>query len=274
MPKLQMDEEGHVVVRGDKIVYLDDAETEIELDWAHAISKVRAVSDERDAARSELKAAQKELTGLKSKYGDLDVDQARQAIQTVTDLDSSKLVEAGKVDQIRSELKTTFESQVDNVKAEYVEAIEERDMLLRAKDRKIYDLMVSNQFRASEYVTSQLLIPPGKAELIYRDHFVIVDDVLVPLFDPDAGEKAEKVYSKARPGELADFEEAIKLIVERDPDKERIVKGKQASGSGAVGALGSTGPAMGTGMHGGSASQQTGTLNPVEALKAARKQIQ
>ena len=45
----------------------------------------------------------------------------------------------------------------------------------------------------------------------------------------------ERIFSRGRPGEVADFDEALETLVEDYPYRDTIVKGSGASGSGAGG---------------------------------------
>src|SRR5258708_2266362 len=47
------------------------------------------------------------------------------------------------------------------------------------------------------------------------------------------------IFSRVRPGDLADFDEALETLVENYPHRDQIMKGSGASGSGANGGSGS-----------------------------------
>jgi len=61
--------------------------------------------------------------------------------------------------------------------------------------------------------------------------------------DEDSGERRvvgyyndkQKIYSREKPGDLADFDEALTLLVDRDPEKDQMLTGTGAGGSGAEG---------------------------------------
>lgn len=57
-----------------------------------------------------------------------------------------------------------------------------------------------------------------------------VEDGKVVAYDANGA----KIYSRARPGELADPDEAIEILVESHPHKAHLVKGSGASGGGAA----------------------------------------
>jgi hypothetical protein len=58
-----------------------------------------------------------------------------------------------------------------------------------------------------------------------------IEDGKVVAYD----QNGSKIYSRARPGELADFDEAIESLVESYPHRDQILKGSGANGSGAGG---------------------------------------
>ena len=51
-----------------------------------------------------------------------------------------------------------------------------------------------------------------------------------------------KLYSKASPGNAADFDEALELLVDAYPYRDSILKGEIKTGGGAQAANGATGP--------------------------------
>ena len=66
------------------------------------------------------------------------------------------------------------------------------------------------------------------------DYVSILSKAIAGLSENTA-ERREQVYSKARPGEVATFDEALEAYVTEYPHHEHILKGRQLSGSGAPG---------------------------------------
>lgn len=65
-----------------------------------------------------------------------------------------------------------------------------------------------------------------------------------------------KIFSRSRPGDLADFDEALETLVDQYPYKDQILKGSGASGGGAQHA-------------GGGGQKQTGNLGGTREERAA-----
>ena len=93
--------------------------------------------------------------------------------------------------------------------------------------------MVSSQFSNSKWFSGP---EPGTrlTPRIARDHFArnfkvekINDkNVVVGYFD-----NGEKIYSKVKTGDLANFDEAITEIINKHPDKETFIQPSDGSGS-------------------------------------------
>jgi len=68
-----------------------------------------------------------------------------------------------------------------------------------------------------------------------------VEDGKVVAYDP-AG---NKIFSRSRAGEVADFDEALEALVDQYPYKDQILRGSGASGGGASPGGGTSGGAAG-----------------------------
>ncbi|WP_459591922.1 DUF6651 domain-containing protein, partial [Enterobacter asburiae] len=51
--------------------------------------------------------------------------------------------------------------------------------------------------------------------------------------------QGNKLFSRSNPGEVAEFDEALEILIDSYPYKDYILKGSNASGSGAKGGQGS-----------------------------------
>ena len=78
----------------------------------------------------------------------------------------------------------------------------------------------------------------------------------------------QKIFSRTRPGEIADFDEALETLVEQYPHEEHILKGSGANGGGAGGSAppGSGKPA---GNFGGSRDERKAAIAAKYDLPAA-----
>jgi hypothetical protein len=201
-------------VRDGQPVYTHADGKEVQFDAPHAVETIKRVSDERDKARD----AEKKLAA----FADLDPEQARKALATVRNLGDSKLVEAGKVDEL---VKARLDEATRAWESEKTKLSEQ----ITSEQGKVRKHLISSQFATSK-VLEKTVLTPDIAEKAWGDHFRVEGDQVV-------GYRADgsKIYNRSRPGDLADFDEVLDQLIESHPQKDRILRGSGSSGSGATG---------------------------------------
>lgn len=216
-PGWKVDADGKPVLKDGNPVYVDSSGRELSVE-AGTISRLQAEAkthrEAKEAAENKLKA-----------YGDLDAEAARKAIETVSKLDAKKLIDAGEVDKVREEISKNYTSQIS-----------EKDKAIAERDTRIQNMTMKNAFTSSDFVNKRVAVPTEMFEAMFSRNFKFEDDKLVPY---DA--TGNKVYSKKRVGEIADFDEALEIIIENYSGKDKILKAPDQSGSGSKGGGGNTG---------------------------------
>lgn len=219
--KLKLDEAGHVVLSDGKPLYVKDDGTEIAFDAKQAFDKIGQLTGEATGYRKERDTAKEAL----AKFGDLDPAKAQEALRTVANLDDKKLVDAGEVERVKAEVAKSFEplkAENDGLKG------------------KINSLLVDNAFSGSQFIKDKLAVPADFAKAYFSQHFAVEDGKLTPKDG-----SGNVIYSPSKPGEIADFDEALSIMVSAHPAKDSILKGTNANGSGAEGNKGqSTGKSV------------------------------
>jgi len=206
-----------ICMKDGKPIYVDDAGADIAVDVPHMFSKITALNAENKTHRETAEAATTKLAA----YNNMDPVAAAKALETFSNLDSKKLIDAGEVDKVKQQVSAGYEEKIANMTKAHAEQI-------AAKDGHIYKLEVSNRFSSSPFINgkdAKIILPPDIAEATFGKNFKIEDGRMVAYI----GE--EKIYSKEKPGELADFEEAIQVVVDRYPLKDRILRGTNAAGN-------------------------------------------
>jgi hypothetical protein len=96
---------------------------------------------------------------------------------------------------------------------------------------QLHSYMVGGAFARSKYIASKFATegPAGVeiAQALFGNRLKVEDGKVV-AYDSNG----QKIYSAARPGELADPDEAIEILVESHPYKAHLIKGSGASGGG------------------------------------------
>jgi hypothetical protein len=215
--KLKLNDQGQVVVQDGKPVYVHDDGKEIPFDATAAMSKIGDLNKEAKGHRERADAAE---TKLKTFDGIEDPTAAIKALSIVKNLDDKKLVDAGEVERVKSEaIKAVEEKYSPTVKR--VEELE----------GQLYGEKIGGSFSRSKFITEKLAIPVDIAQSFFGKNFKIEEGKIVAT---DAS--GNKIFSRTRPGEIADFDEALEHLVESYPNRNHILKSSGASGGGAKGA--------------------------------------
>lgn len=171
-------------------------------------------------------AAEAALNKYKGKDGKLvDPDVAIKAIDDMSKIDSKKLIDAGEVDRVRDEIKAEFTSQLT-----------EKDQALAERDAKINNMLIDGVFTGSEFIAEHVAMPRDFFQAAMRQNFKVEDGKVI------AHDKSgNRLMSKKNPGEYADPNEALQLLVDAHPQKDTILKAPEAGGTGGGGGGGNRG---------------------------------
>lgn len=223
--KLKLNEQGQVIVQNDKPVYVDDSGRDIEFDYPATLATIARLNSEAKGHREEKEAAQAQL---KTFEGIEDPAKAIKALEVLKNLDDKKLIEAGEVDKVRQEATAAYEEKLKAVEKKYAPVIKERDEYKQS----LFSEIVGGAFSRSKFIGDKLAIPADLAQAKFGNSFIIEDGKVV-------GKNAagERIFSRSRPGEVANFDEALEALVDDYPYRDSILKGSGASGSGAGGSV-------------------------------------
>ena len=214
--ELVLDEKGNAVLKDGKPLYRHPDGKEIVFDAGQAFSKIGQLTGENTAYKARFTEAE---TKLKSFDGIADPDAARKALDTVSNLDHKKLIDAGEVEKVKGEITKAFQAQLDEANGK-----------AKTLEQALYGEKVGGAFARSKMIAEKLAIPADMVQARFGQAFKIEGDKTVAY---DAS--GNKIFSRARPGELADFDEALETLIEQYPYKEHILKSSGASGGGAQG---------------------------------------
>ncbi|MGO4402165.1 DUF6651 domain-containing protein [Achromobacter sp. PAB15] len=219
--KLKLDENGHVVVQDGKPVYVQDDGKEVAFDAAGTVQTISRLNGEAKSHRERAVAAEGRLDAFK---GIEDPAAAVKALETVKNLDDKKLVDAGEVEKVKSEVSKGFQAQIDEARAQLVQA-----------NQNLASHMIGGSFARSQVIAEKLAVPADLVQARFGSAFKVEDGKVVAY-----GQDGNKIFSRSRPGEIAEFDEALDYLIEQYPHKDHILKSSGASG-GSSGANGNGG---------------------------------
>lgn len=216
--KLKLDDQGHVVVQDGKPVYVHDDGKEVAFDAPGTVSTISRLNGEAKSHRERAEAAEQALKGFE---GITDPAAALKALSTVKNLDDKRLVDAGEVEKVKAEAIKAIEDR-------YAPMVKENETL----KGQLNSHLIGGAFASSKFIAEKFAAEGPAGVEIARALFgnsLKVEDGKVVGYD----QSGNKLYSRARPGELASAEEAIELLVDSYPHKNSILKGTGANGGGA-----------------------------------------
>jgi hypothetical protein len=214
--KLKLDEAGHAVLSEGRPIYIHDDGKEAAVDVPATVATIGRLNGEAKAHRERAEAAEAKL---KVFDGITDAEAARKALKTLENLDHKKLVDAG---------------EVEKVKAEAIKAVEEKYKPVQERadklERELYSEKIGGSFSRSKFIADKMAIPADMVQARFGQNFKIEEGRAV-AYDGNGN----KIFSRAKPGDLADFDEALETLVEQYPYREHILKGSGHRGDGATG---------------------------------------
>ena len=194
-------------------VYVHDDGKEVGFDAGSAMQKISTLNAE---AKTHREAKEKAESTLKAFEGIEDPAAAKKALETLKNFDDKKLVDAGEVEKIKLEA-------IKAVEEKYAPIVQERD----AVQQQLHGELIGGGFARSKYIQDNIAVPADMIQAQFGKSFKIEEGKVVAY-----GTDGQRIYSRARPGEVADFDEALESLVGGYPHKDSILKGGQGSGGG------------------------------------------
>ena len=230
--KLKLDDKGSVVVQDGKPVYVLDDGREVAHDAGETVAMIKRLNGEAMNHRQRAEAAEAKLKPFE---GIEDAGAAKKALETIRNIKDGELVQAGKVEEVKAAaLRASEEKYAASAKAS-AQREQELTALLEKRTGELNAHMIGGSFANTKLLTDdkhplRLAIPPALAESYFGKNFKVEDGKIVPYDN-----NGNKIYSPNRPGDFADFDEGLEVLVRSCPFKDQIVKGSGASGGGASG---------------------------------------
>lgn len=231
------DEEGNIVVQevGDKKLplFVHPDGKEVPLDADGTIARIGQLNAEAKSHREGKEAAEAKLKA----FGEIDPEAAKKALEVVKNIDDKKLVDSGKVEEVRAAAIKTMQERLDATMASFTSQKTELEKQVADMQSALHRAIVGGSFAKSQFIKDKLIIPPELAEAFFGKNFKVVDGKLA-AFD-DGG---KPIGSRIRPGDFnVEFDEALEILVDGYANKAAILKGSIVkNGGGEI--TGRTGP--------------------------------
>jgi len=227
--------EGVPELQEGKPVYIDPDGKEIALDAPMMHGKILDLNTEGKKRREALEAAQ---GTLKIFEGIEDLSEwkgrADEALEHVANFQDKDWLKVEKVEKLKQEMKDAHNEQLSNAQKAYQAKEGEYQETIGKKDGQIRKLLISNRFATSPLFSGsepKTTLPPELAEAYFGKHFKIEeegDELRIVGYDKNGDQIIS--HQGDRVGEIADFDEAMEMIFESYPGKDRLLRAKSGSG--------------------------------------------
>ena len=194
-------------------LYIHDDGKEVAHDAAQTVATISRLNGEAKTNRERYEKAE---SALKTFEGIEDPAAAKKALETLKNFDDKKLVDAGEVEKVKAEAIKATEDK-------YAPIVQERD----AFQTQLHNELIGGGFARSKYIQDNIAVPVDMIQATFGKNFQIENGKVVAV-----GTDGQKIYSRTRPGEVADFDEALETLVGGYQHKDSILKGSQAGGAG------------------------------------------
>jgi hypothetical protein len=204
--------------------------------------RVEAEAEPRDDMSVALRNQVAELEARLKGYGDATPDEVKQLREIRAKAEQERKeaeFAARKAEEERLRKEGDFETLKARMAEEHqkeVEAVRGQSTQLNdtvsALTRQIEDMALSTAFASSRFVQEDTIIGADKARRIYGEHFDVVDGAVVG-YDAPRGSNKRVALVDGRGAPLP-FDEAIKRLVDTDPDRDRLLRAQQKPGPGAM----------------------------------------
>ncbi len=248
-------------------IYVDSENENKEqgIDAFHLMKKVPSLQADLSAKRAEvtnLKGISETLEGLKFDISNIDnlkneitslqgisslikdsnisdmsdyIKKATAAFDTIQAFNEKDFKSTEEIEKIKKKatdkIAKDLTEKYGNKEEEYKALLKDQQDEINKQENSLYQFMVADKFNTSNFVKDKLSRSPREARLLFGNNFKVEA--------AENGEKmvygylnGERINSLEKPGNYADFEEAFKIMVENDPDKDSLLKGAGVSGTG------------------------------------------
>lgn len=217
---------------------LDDADAEAAqkaLDDAELAKGKTGITDSEAKLLKDVMAKKKALkdandnlakiTDQLKAFDGIDPAEVRKLLQDKKDAENTKLEASGQWDKLKQQMAEAHVVEMTGAKTQLTTL----EGVVAEQANTISELTVGSAFSNSPFIKTELLMTPSKTRAAYGTHFSYENGVIVG-YDKPSGSKDRSVLVDSA-GEPLSFEDALKKIVDVDPDRDEILRSKLKAGS-------------------------------------------
>lgn len=193
---------------------VSDAEAKLIKEVMDKKEKLRKATEEVEAVKAQL-----------ARFDGIDPDAIRAMLDQQKEAETKRLEAAGEWDRLKKQMADENAKKLDAASQEIANA----NNMVKQLTGQIAELTIGASFNSSPFVKDELLIPPSKVRALFGAHFETKDGAVV-AYDKPAGNPERTVLVDSS-GEPLGFEDALKRIIDADPDGKALMRAKIKQGA-------------------------------------------
>jgi len=189
---------------------------------AKLLKEVMQKKEALQKTQADLTAAQERL----KEFDGIDPAEIKKLLQAQKDAETAQLEAKGEYERVKQRMAEEHANQTKSLQ-EQIDALKAQ---LGQKDGAINELSIGAQFAQSTFIAEELTLTPSKARVVYGEHFDVVDGKVVAFDKPRGATNRTALVDQY--GNNVGFDEALRKIVDADPDKDALLRSKVKPGAG------------------------------------------
>lgn len=173
-----------------------------------------------------LRKKDEEIAALKKQFEGIDPEAVRKMLAERADAEKAELEKKGDYERLKARMAEEHGKEVKTLQ----DQIAELQAQVSKASGTINELSIGSQFSQSQFIGEELTLTPAKARVIYADHFDLEDGKVVGYDKPRGA--ANRTALVDQYGTPVSFDDALRKIVDADPEKDHLLKSKIKSGAG------------------------------------------
>ena len=224
---------GNAILKDGHPLYVYDDGTEMPFDAAATLEGLNKKIKAEEEKATRFFTEREELKKQVEPWKPFKIDEVKKAIETVKNLSAQEILDQRGVEELKRQMRMGFDEEKSALAKSYEPKIKEFEQTIADREAIIYDLAVTNKFATSPYFSGEkpkTVFAPEHATRIYGNRFKVDingKDYKIIALDEVGG---KPLMSKKNHGEMADFDEAVGILVDQDAKKNRILKGTDGGG--------------------------------------------
>lgn len=178
--------------------------------------------EQLDKANAELKKAQE----LLKSFDGIDPNAVRKMLTDQKTAEEKALEAKGDWERLKTRMAEEHGKEVTTLQDQIKQLTEQ----LNSTQSTIKDLSIGTQFSQSKFISDELTLTPSKARVVYGEYFDVENGQVIGYDKPRGS--ANRTAMVDQYGNPVGFEDALRKIVEADPDKDHLLKSKMKPGAG------------------------------------------